>query len=93
MAHPYSRGAHPKWLQRQKLADGGGAGEQADHAGLLRSESLRNYEAQRTLRQSPPVTVAEDFIGNFSKSKAQDNAVRDAIRAGAIDKLNSTGDY
>lgn len=24
MAHPYSRGAHPKWLGREKLADGGG---------------------------------------------------------------------
>lgn len=23
MAHPYSRGAHPKWVGRAKLADGG----------------------------------------------------------------------
>ena len=43
--------------------------------------------AYEDIRGTPPVTVMEDVVGRFSPSKAQDNAVRDAIRQRAFDTI------
>jgi hypothetical protein len=48
-------------------------------------------EARRTLKGEPPVTVAEGVMGAFSEAKARDNAFRDAIRRGALEKIEKSG--
>ena len=48
-------------------------------------------KARRDLRGTPPVTVMEDLIGRFSPSKAESNAVRDAIRERAFQTIDESG--
>lgn len=50
-------------------------------------ESVDNAKATQTMRQNPPVTVLEDFIGRLDPNKGQDNAFRDAIRERAFDAM------
>jgi len=47
-------------------------------------------KARRDLKDTPPVTVMEDIVGRFSDSKAHSNAVRDAIRRGAVDTIKQS---
>lgn len=44
------------------------------------------------VKATPPVTIAEDFMGRFSPSKAQSNALRDAIREKAFNTIYSHPD-
>lgn len=44
------------------------------------------------VRSTPPVTIAEDFMGRFSPSKAQSNTLRDAIREKAFNTIYSHPD-
>lgn len=83
MKIPGARDSNPKWLKR--LADGGTV--PLPQPNPIRQEADKGID---TLRSEPPVTVMDDVIGRFSKSKGQDNAFRDAIRERA---RNSASKY
>ena len=50
-----------------------------------------DYRKARRDLKTPPVTVLEDIVGRFSESKGHSNAVREAIREGAIDTIKKSG--
>lgn len=62
-----------------------------DPRGKMRSESTEHEKARRTIQHTPPVTVLEDVIGRFDKSKGHNNALRDAIRRKAFDDMEAAG--
>lgn len=59
--------------------------------GMMRSESTENEMARRDLGSAPPVTILGDLIGRFNPANAQANALVDAIRAYAIQRMIASG--
>lgn len=48
-------------------------------------------KARRDIRDTPPVTVMEDFVGRLNEAKGQDNALRDAIRRRSFKTIKDSG--
>lgn len=72
-----------------------GYGNLADRAeqGKLRSESTVHEIARRDMQRTPPVSIAEDVVGAFNQAKGRDNALRDAIRRRAAERMRAAGTY
>jgi hypothetical protein len=74
-------------------ADGGSVGQliYRGKPGEMRSEATEHERASRTLKKNPPTTVLQDVVGRFHEPQGQVNALRDAIRGDAEDRMRSTG--